>query len=71
LQNITCQLTKKVFVDPVVASDGQTYERTAIIDYFENNRYSPVTGEAMSDTFIDNIQMKNLIRDLRQQKLIP
>jgi len=71
LQNITCQLTKKVFVDPVVASDGQTYERTAIIDYFENNRYSPVTGEVMSDTFIDNIQMKNLIRDLRQQKLIP
>lgn len=71
LQNITCRLTKKVFVDPVVASDGQTYERTAIVEYFQNNRYSPATGEAMSDEFRDNIQMKNLISDLRQQKLIP
>jgi hypothetical protein len=71
LKNITCTLTHQIFVDPVIASDGQTYERKAITEYFHNNRYSPLTGEPMDDTFTDNLQIKALIRDLRQQKLIP
>jgi hypothetical protein len=70
-KKITCTLTKKTFVDPVIASDGQTYERKAIIEYFRDNRYSPLTGESMDDTYIDNLEMKNLIRELRQKKLIP
>jgi hypothetical protein len=71
LRKITCRLTNKIFVDPVLASDGQTYERKAIEEYFENNRYSPSTGEAMDDIFTSDIQMKNLISDLRQQNKIP
>jgi hypothetical protein len=71
LQNLTCILTKQIFVEPVTASDGQTYERKAIISWLGNNRYSPKTGEPLNDTFIDNTGVKELIADLRRQKLIP
>lgn len=32
-----CPLTKRVFVDPMVAFDGLTYERSAIEPWFESN----------------------------------
>jgi hypothetical protein len=70
-QNLTCTLTKQIFVDPVTASDGQTYERKAIMDWLRDNRYSPLTGEPLSDTFVDNTGIKNLISDFRRQRLIP
>lgn len=70
LKKITCRLTEQVFVDPVRASDGHTYERTAIVEYFQNNRYSPATGESMNDTFSTDNQMIIFIRDLRRKNLI-
>ena len=60
-----CPLTKKVFVDPVVARDGHTYERQAILDWWRTcgtktdkegkNRgtetfLSPTTGDYLSDS---------------------
>ncbi|CAF1110084.1 unnamed protein product [Rotaria sordida] len=71
LKNLTCTLTKKIFADPVKASDGKTYERFAIKEYLVDNRFSPQTGEEMNDEFIDDIATKDLISRLRQQKLLP
>jgi hypothetical protein len=71
ISRITCPLTKQIFVDPVIANDGQTYERRAIAEHIRDNRYSPLTGEIIDDTFFDNTQMKNFIHTLRQQKTIP
>ena len=34
---ITCPITQKTFNDPVLASDGITYERHAIEEHFKNN----------------------------------
>ena len=70
LRNLTCILTKRIFIDPVLASDGKTYERKAIIEWRRTNRYSPQTGEILDDTFTENTEIKNLIRHLRQQKLL-
>jgi hypothetical protein len=67
---ITCPLTAKIFVDPVIANDGQTYEHRAIAEYIRDNRYSPLTGEIIDDTFYPDKQMKDFITTLRQQKLI-
>ena len=33
---LVCPITKKTFIDPVIAEDGITYERSAIIDHFKN-----------------------------------
>lgn len=42
-----CPLTNRIFVDPVRASDGQLYERHAILRYLHKSQNSPVTGEPM------------------------
>jgi hypothetical protein len=33
---LTCPLTKFIFCDPVMATDGLTYEREALLEYLEN-----------------------------------
>ena len=40
-----CSITGEVFIDPVIAEDGHTYERTAIIDWLKKNSISPLTRE--------------------------
>lgn len=39
----TCPITGEVFVDPVIADDGHTYERKAITDWLKKNSISPLT----------------------------
>ncbi|RPF81932.1 MAG: hypothetical protein CBC65_001685 [Rhodothermaceae bacterium TMED105] len=48
-----CPITLCAMEDPVVASDGHTYERSAITDWMSRNNTSPLTG----DTF----EHKNLV----------
>ena len=67
-QNMICPITKRQFVDPVIASDGQTYERSALIDWLQQCRYSPKTGEMLSDVFTDNTAMKKLVASSRKSK---
>lgn len=52
-----CPLTKQLMVDPVIASDGHSYERYAFADYWSDHgqtvqalekRMSPVTGELLT-----------------------
>jgi hypothetical protein len=37
-------------VEPTIAADGHTYERTAIQDCLTHSRMSPVTGHPLSHT---------------------
>ena len=46
---LICPLTKQPIEEPVIAFDGQTYEKNAIQRYFETNTISPITGECMED----------------------
>jgi hypothetical protein len=48
LDNLTCPLTMNVFVDPVIAADGFTYERSAIKKWLEKNDCSPMTNQKLS-----------------------
>ncbi|GAX82320.1 hypothetical protein CEUSTIGMA_g9749.t1, partial [Chlamydomonas eustigma] len=47
----TCPLTKCVMMDPVAASDGYLYERSAIQEVLRSSGIilSPATGEVMPD----------------------
>jgi hypothetical protein len=40
-----CPITMCVMEDPTVASDGHTYERSAIMDWMSRNDTSPLTGD--------------------------
>ncbi len=45
--NHMCPLTQKLMLDPVLAFDGITYERSAITDRLAVHDVSPVTGQAL------------------------
>ena len=44
MTSVLCPITLEVFIDPVVAADGHTYERGAIQEWFKTSNMSPVTG---------------------------
>ncbi|GIS52902.1 MAG: hypothetical protein Ct9H90mP28_6180 [Paracoccaceae bacterium] len=44
---IQCPLTKKDIIESVIAPDGITYERSALMKYIRKYHKSPITGEAM------------------------
>jgi len=44
----TCPITHALFVDPVVAADGNTYEREAIEKWLSSHSKSPVSNQELS-----------------------
>ena len=65
-KNFICPLTQELFVDPVIASDGQTYERAAIAEWLEKYECSPKTGVHMDDTLTPNDELRQLIHSMRK-----
>lgn len=43
-----CPITMEEMTDPVIGSDGHTYERSAIIRALQSNPKSPITRESMN-----------------------
>jgi Mg-chelatase subunit ChlD len=50
IDSITCPITADIMVDPVQGNDGQTYERSAIIQALNIKRESPITRQPMTIT---------------------
>ena len=58
-----CQLTGRLLRDPVVASDGRSYERLELEAFVrENNNVSPQTGAPIDARVFPNNALRNLIR---------
>ena len=65
-----CALTKQDLKEPVLASDGHTYEKQALVGLLESTRdpRSPVTGEILNaDVVIPNHAVTKLLTQLRPQ----
>lgn len=61
-----CPITMEVMKDPVVASDGHSYERMAIEEYLKvtSRPKSPITGLPLnSQNLFDNQTLKTMIMD--------
>ena len=60
-----------LFTDPVMTSDGQTYERTTIEQWFRQGRNtSPATGAILRDrTLIPNLTLKNVIKEIVNKEI--
>ena len=55
--------------DPVIASDGHTYERTGITRWLERSANSPMTGKQMPDKrLVPNHTMKSQIEQWRDKQ---
>jgi hypothetical protein len=46
--SLLCPITLELFRDPVLAQDGHTYERQAIVEWIEKNGRSPITDQQLS-----------------------
>lgn len=70
---LICPITQQIFKNPVVAKDGHTYEKDAIIRWIKLNKkgISPITGEILiqsseklvKEMFIDNFLIKGIVDD--------
>ena len=66
---LKCPITKKLMEDPVVASDGGTYERAAVEEYLREKRNSPLTDEPFEDDLLrTNKQIKKKIETFLSKK---
>lgn len=62
-----CPITGDVMHDPVIATDGQTYERKNFLEWIEKSDKSPITGAALeSNTLVPNMALKATI-----EKMLP
>jgi len=60
-----CPITYELMMDPVIAMDGNTYEKNAIEKWFKTNNTSPIFGgEIIEKKVIPNLNLKKLINDL-------
>ncbi|KAJ4462146.1 putative Protein arginine N-methyltransferase 6 [Paratrimastix pyriformis] len=60
-----CPITMEMMRDPVIASDGHTYERAAIEEWLHSHETSPVTRKPMTArSLIPNIALRNTIETL-------
>ena len=68
---LVCPITRELMGDPVIASDGHTYEREAIKKHFEGkvSPLSPMTGLRLnSQNVIPNISIRSLANEWREEQ---
>ena len=58
-----CPITQELMLDPVIASDGHTYERDAIERWFSKKMISPKTGSDLetSTLFPNHVMRRQII----------
>ena len=62
---IICPITQEIMVEPVIAFDGQSYEKTAIEQWFQSNNKSPSNGtELPSRMLIANHSLRKVIAEI-------
>lgn len=68
-EDFQCPITCEIFRDPVVADDGMTYERDAILRWFQSgHRTSPKTGKRLGELSIKpNHALRNSIETFLQR----
>ncbi|CAF1447684.1 unnamed protein product [Adineta steineri] len=58
---LRCPITMELFRDPVLASDGRTYEREVIEEWIRNNGTSPFTRQPLSK---EELYPNRIVKDL-------
>eukprot|EP00041_Stephanoeca_diplocostata_P030351 m.917454 g.917454 ORF g.917454 m.917454 type:complete len:644 (-) comp23738_c0_seq66:1804-3735(-) len=64
-----CPITGEIMTDPVSTSDGYSYERSAILKWFEKNDTSPITGAPLAQKLLtDNHALRESIDEWQRRK---
>jgi hypothetical protein len=68
--DMLCPITCEIMKDPVICSDGNTYERKAIETWLRTNNKSPSTNlPLINKTLIPNVFAKRVIETYKEAKL--
>lgn len=63
IRQFYCPISYQIFADPVVCSDGHTYEKTGITAWLSKNSTSPITRNPVNKVLYNNFAIKTLIND--------
>lgn len=63
-----CPITQEKFKDPVVASDGRTYEQAAIQKVLDTNGISPITRATLRNQLYPNYALLGLVEWEEQEQ---
>jgi hypothetical protein len=63
--DLICPITLRIFSDPVVAADGRTYERAAIVRWIAEHGTSPFTRQPLK---ITELQADDYLRKLAAER---
>ena len=68
-EDFLCPITQDLMEEPVVAADGHTYEKAAIVKWLEKgHKTSPFTGERLKHDFLtDNFALKKIIINFKEK----
>jgi hypothetical protein len=65
-----CPITQDIMLDPVICSDGYTYDRTAIVAWLKHSRLSPKTQSHLASTELKpNDSLRSNIQKFRDNRL--
>lgn len=66
-RELVCPITHELMREPVMAEDGYTYEKAAIVEWFRNRDSSPLTNERVKSTqVIPNRLVHAIISDYKE-----
>ena len=68
---LRCTITHAMFLDPVIASDGHTYERADIMEWMNHNTISPMTREPLERALVPNILIRQQVNEERGRRGLP
>ena len=70
-ESTKCPITLARMVDPVLATDGYTYDRAAIEEHFKRSDYSPMTNEILeSKRLRPNMVLRSILRGPMAERAI-
>ena len=70
IDQATCPISLCIMTDPVIAKDGHSYERCAIVEYFSGKKFapSPLTKEHIQTDVVPNLSLRRMIENLVEQR---
>ena len=67
--HLRCCLTQKIFTDPVITPDGNTYERSAIEEHIGREKTEPLSGKPLTvDELIPMKSLQQAAEDFRKEQ---
>ena len=70
ISQVTCPISLRLCVRPVVAADGRVYERDAIERWLSSKSTSPLTNQEMGDRLVDCASTRSLILEAIEDGVI-